>query len=165
MTEEIKQVKTLSTKTLGFNAKEIRKLVDGKNNEKIFLARIGGVVRDVIKGESAHGEYTMFKGIFFAVNNKGERYGSDSAFLPSNVTKKVAEGFTPGVIEIDLPPVDIFAVETDKNASGYAYHTDFMMSDDSVKKAEVISGTIFNTKLPGLPAPKAQAKLEGKKAS
>jgi hypothetical protein len=154
----VKQLKTLSTKDLGYTAKEIRKLVDGKGSEKVFIARIGGVINELIHGESKHGEWTAFKGKFFAVNEKNERFSSDVAFLPANLSKRLVEGWGEGVLQIDLPPADISVVESDKNASGYAFMCDFVLDDASIKKAEMIASTVFNTKLPQLAAPKVAKK-------
>lgn len=161
----IKSLKTLSTKDLGYSAKAVRALVDGKGAEKVFLARIGGVVTEIFTGESKHGEFSGVKGLFFAVNAAGERFTSDTAFLPTNLMSKVKEGFSEGVLQIDLPPADIFAVESDKNASGYAYLCNFTMTDEHVKKADTIANSIFNTKLPQLAAPvKEESKIKGKAA-
>lgn len=154
----VKSLKTLSTKDLGYTAKEIRKLVDGKGAEKVFIARIGGIAKEFFSGESKHGEYIGFKGLFFAVNKDNERFSSEVAFLPANLSKKLHDSFGDGVLEIDVPPADIFVVESDKNASGYAYMCNFTMTDESIKKADTIAASIFNTKLPQLEAPKVATK-------
>lgn len=144
----IKSLRTLSTKDLGFTAKEIRKLVEGKGNEKVFIARIGGVAKEMFTGESKHGEFIGFKGLFFAVNRNNERFTSEAAFFPKNLQDKLAAGFGPGVLEIEVPAADICVVESEKNASGYAYMCNFTMDDNAIKKADAIANNIFNSKLP-----------------
>jgi hypothetical protein len=152
----VKQLKTISTKDLGYTAKEIRKLVDGKGAEKVFIARIGGVVTGLFSGQSKHGDWTGFKGLFFAVNSKGEKYQSDTAFLPANLAKDIQAQWDAGVIQIQLPSADICVVETDKNASGFAYMCGYTMTEDHVKRADAIASSVFNTKIPQLESPKAE---------
>ena len=113
----MKSLQTLSVKNLGFSAKEIRKLVDGKGKEKVFIARIGGIAKEKFTVESKHGESVGFKGLFFAVNNMHEKFTSEVAFFPKNLSDKLCEAFGEGVLEIEVPAADIFAVESDKNAS------------------------------------------------
>jgi hypothetical protein len=166
----IKQLKTLSTKDLGYTAKEIRKLVEDKGSEKVFIARIGGVATGTIKGESKHGDWVGFKGLFFAVNAKNERFSSETAFLPSNLAKDLDAQFEVGVLQINLPSADIFVVESDKNASGYAYHCGYTMTEEHIKRADAIAASVFNTKLPTMleaskEETKAEAKTEAKKPS
>ena len=90
MEKEIKNLASISFKDLGFTAKEIRKLVEDKK-EAVFIARVGGVAMEFFNGESKHGEYTGFKGLFFAITKDGEEYQSKTIFLPSNISRKLRE--------------------------------------------------------------------------
>lgn len=153
---QVKQLKTISTKDLGYTAREIRKLVDGKGAEKVFIARLGGVVTGLFAGTSKHGDWTGFKGLFFAVNAKGEKFQADTAFLPTNLAKDIQEQWNSGVVQIQLPPCDICVTESDKNASGYAFICGYTMTEDHIKRADAIANSVFNTKLPTLEAPKPE---------
>lgn len=144
----VKKIASLSTKSFGYSAKEVRKIVEASPGEKIFLARIGGVAKEFFVGESKHGEYVGFKGLFFAINKDGEKFSSEVAFFPKNLSDKLREGFSEGVLQIDVPAADIFAVETEKNASGYAYMCNFAMDDDAIKKADAIAAVVFGGTLP-----------------
>lgn len=150
------KIASISIKTLGFNAKEIRKLVDD-NKEMQFLARIGGVVVESFTGESKHGDYIGFKGIFTCINRNKEIYTSTLAFLPGNIAKKLAEALGQGVIEVEFT-TDVFVTETNKNASGYSYICEPVLSDDAKRKADSISARVIGSKLPlALAAPVKKA--------
>lgn len=156
----VKNLKEISIKSLGYTAKENRKLVEDKGNQKVFIARVGGVVKGFFKGESKNGEYVGFKGLFFAVNSKGERFTSDTAYFPTGLSSKLEKGFGEGVVEIEMPPADIFIVESEKTGTGYAYMSEFTMTEENIKKADAIANQLFNTKLPiMLEAPKTKSKV------
>lgn len=158
MTEEIKELKIISTKDLGYTKKDLQKMTDGKGAEKIFLARITGVVQSVVTGEGKQGVWHMLKGMFFAINKDGMRFQSPNAFLPKNITKNIIENFSQGVIEIELPITDIFVTESEKSGVGYQFECNVTLTDDVIKKASILSDKLFSSKLPQLAAPKAQNK-------
>lgn len=142
----VSRVPSISIKTVGYNAKELRKLVDG-SKESIFLARVGGVVGESFTGESKNGEWTGLKGLFTIINKDEVAFASSIAFLPANITKKIVDQLTQGVVEVEFM-CDIFVAETDKNASGYSYIVEPVMSDEAAKKAQTISSRVLASKLP-----------------
>ena len=138
----MKKVSQISMKSLGYSAKEVRSLVDGKN-EAIFLGRIGGVAVETFHGEGKHGQWHGFKGSFIGANEKGDQYSANVAFFPTNITNKLLEQFEPGLVEIGVK-ADIYAVETDKNASGYAYMCEPVMSAETRTKVEKMQTELFS---------------------
>ena len=146
MDKEVLRVPKISVKTCGFSAKELRKLVDGVNGT-VFLLRIGGVAVEAFTGESSTGEWTGLRGLFTAVNKDGGAFHSTVAFLPASVTKKIADQLAQGVVEVEFA-ADIYISETDKNASGYSYQAEPILSENAAKKSEMISQRILGLKLP-----------------
>lgn len=156
---EVKNLKSISTKTLGYSAKEIRKLVEDKGGQTVFLARLGGIVAEYFTGEGKHGEWVGFKGNFAVVTKDNEKFTSKVAYLPNNIAAKLKAQLEQGVIEIEVK-ADIFVVETEKNASGYAYMCEPVMSMESEEKMVKLTNSVFSQKLPTslqLVAPKKQA--------
>lgn len=154
----MKRLASLSMKDLGFNAKEIRKIVDGKK-EAVFLARIGGIVVSHFTGEGKHGTWTGFKGNFIAVTKDNEQFSSGVAFMPENISKQIVERLTHGEIEIQLQ-ADVYGIETDKNASGYAFLCEPVMSAESDERMKKIADQILSKPLPTtlqIAAPKKKA--------
>lgn len=145
---ELKKIPSISTKTIGYSAKEIRKLVDGKQ-EQVFLARFGGVVLEAFAGSSKHGDWTGFKGIFACATRDETTFTSSVIFLPANVTKKVMDQLSQGVVEVEFK-ADIYVVESDKNASGYAFMCEPVLSEEANRKAEAVTSIVLKGKLPTL---------------
>ena len=155
---KIESIGSISTKNVGYSAREIRKLVEG-NQEVHFLARLGGVALEHFQGTSKHGEWYGFRGIFTIVNRDGKAYSSSVCYLPKNITMRLLEQFKLGVIEVQFM-VDIKAIASDKNASGYAFNVDVPASEDALKKAEAISSRVIGSmgvQLKALAAPKKPA--------
>ena len=138
----MKKVSQISMKALGYTPKEVRSLVDGKN-EAIFLGRIGGVAVETFNGEGKHGQWHGFKGSFIGVNEKGEQYSANAAFFPTNITNKLLEQFENGLVEIDVK-ADVYGIATDKNASGYAYMCEPVMSVETCTKIEKMQAELFS---------------------
>lgn len=149
---ETKRVPQINLKILGYNAKELRKMVDGVK-EQVFLAQVGGVVAEVFVGTSKHGEWTGLRGLFAMRDKDGQTYHSTTAFLPTNIVKKITDRMAQGEVEIEFA-AEIFVVESEKNASGYAYICEPIMSELAAKKAEAITQRLLIA-----PLPKQQAKL------
>lgn len=153
----VSRLPSISMKTAGYSAKELRKLVEG-NAEVQFLARIGGVVVEAFTGESKNGEWTGLKGMFTLINRDNKAFSSTVAFLPSNITNRIADQLNQGVIEVQFL-VDINITETEKNAAGYAFMAESVLSDDAAKKMETITSRVLTSKLP------SQLKIAGKKSA
>jgi len=141
MTNTIKKLTQISIKSLGYSAKDVRTMVEDKG-EAVFVGRIGGIAADVMSGESKHGQWHGFKGTFLAVNKDGHQFTAPAAFFPMQVTNKLLEQFSHGCVEVDVK-ADIYAIETDKNASGYAYMCEPIMSVESKNKMEKLQGELF----------------------
>lgn len=146
MTKTVKKLPSISIKTVGYSAKELRKLVE-ETNEAIFIARIGGVVAEAFSGMSKNGEWTGFKGIFTLATKDGDAYSSTTCFLPGNITKKLVDQLSQGVVEIEFL-ADISVAASEKVAAGYAFMCEPLLSDDAGKKAQLISDRVLNSKLP-----------------
>ena len=156
MSKELTNIKSISTKNIGFSAKTIRALVED-NNEVHFLARIGGVAIEQFTGTTKHGEYHGYKGVFSIVNRDGVKFTSTVLFPPANIAKKLADMFSQGEAEISFM-FDINVSSSDKNASGYAFMVDVPASEEALKKAAKISETVFGSRLPQLASPSKPAK-------
>lgn len=142
----IKKIPSISTKSLGYSAKELRKLVDGVKGA-VFLARVGGIVSSHFIGESKNGEWVGFKGRFFAMTKDNEGYDSSVIFLPANIANNLRAQLEKGVVELEVK-ADIFVVETDKNASGYAYMCEPVLSESADRRSEELAKQVFSGKLP-----------------
>lgn len=154
----IKSLKSIATKSLGYSAKEVRKFVDGKGDEPVFLARIGGIASTYFTGESKNGEFVGFKGAFLAQTRDGGMYESKTCYLPAQVSKDLRDRLSVGEVEIRVE-VDVFAVESDKNASGYAYLCEPVMSEAADNRIKELAKTIFG-KLPIAIEDKSKAKTK-----
>ncbi len=157
--KETKKLRSLSMKNLGFSAKELRKLVDGKK-EAVFLARIAGIAVETFVAESQHGESVGFKGEFVAITCNGDQFTSNTAFLPANVATKLAKQFEQGVVEVEIK-ADVYVSESEKSASGYGYICEPVMSAEQQSRLQKLATETFGAKLPkalALAAPKAEDK-------
>lgn len=139
---------SLSTKTMGFTAKELRKIVDGKPGAQ-FLFRVGGIVVEKFTGESKQGAWEAIKGIFTALAYDSKAYQSTVAFLPGSAIKKIADQLDQGVLEVQFL-YDIYVTESEKSGVGYSYMIEPVLSDDAVKKMESLSSRVLGGKLPTL---------------
>ena len=128
-------------KTLGFTAKQIRKIVEDNNGAQ-FLGRIGGLGVSYFTGENANGEWIGFKGRFVAVNKDNQAFESGVAFLPAAVANTMREMLDQGVVEVEIQ-VDVHAEESDKNASGYAYLCEPVLSERANDQLEKLKKSIF----------------------
>lgn len=146
MAKETVKLQSISMKTLGYTAKEIRKMVDGKEGAQ-FLARIGGIVASHFIGESTHGEFIGFKGVFQSVKPDGSSAAASLIYLPANVANALRAKLEQGEIEIEVF-ADIYAIETTKNASGYAYICEPVLSDSADKRMQQIAIKLLDAKLP-----------------
>ena len=166
MTEQVvKKLAAINFKDLGFSAKDIRKLVEDKN-EAVFIARVGGIAMEYFTGESKHGEFVGFKGQFLAITKDGEQFASSTIFLPTVVARKLREQLDHGVVEIEVK-ADVFVTETDKNASGYAYLCEPIMTSEAADKMVKLQKSILGSALPvqlALAAP-SEEKTKAKKSA
>ena len=161
----MKKLASLSMKTLGFTAKSIRKMVEDKG-EAVFLGRIAGVAGSFFTGESANGEYTGFKGQFAAVNKDGEQFEAAVCFVPAQIANPLRTAFEAGSTELELL-ADVYAIETDKNASGYAYLCEPVLSDKSNERLKQMKAALTNNLPKQIAAPveeKTEAKAKAKAA-
>ena len=149
---------SISTKTLGFTAKENRKLTEDKGAERVFLCRLGGVVIEAFHGESKNGPWVGFKGLFTAMKADKSVYQSTIAFLPGNISKQISDRLSNGEVEIQFS-ADLFITESDKSGVGFSYICEPILSDEAQKKSESIMKRLLGTALPGV------AQLEDKTAS
>lgn len=156
----MKKLKQISMKELGYSAKEIRNLVEDKG-EAVFLARIGGVAVETFKGEGIHGEWNGFKGEFIAANQKGEKFASSVAFFPANIANQLLDQFEHGVVEVEVK-ADVYAIESDKNASGYGYMCEPVIDAKTKSRVEQMQGSLFKD-LPLAIEDKTQMPAKGKK--
>lgn len=140
---QVFKVASISTKSIGFSSKEIRKIVED-SNEVHLLARIGGVALDFFTGTSKHGEWQGFKGIFTLVTRDGRTFTSSVVYLPKNITDKLYSQMQQGVVEVSFL-VDINVTASDKNASGYAFNVDAVRSEAAEQKAKTISDTVIGS--------------------
>lgn len=157
----MKKLASISPKTLGFSAKEIRKIVEDKG-QAVFIARVCGVAASYFTGESSNGEYIGFKGSFAATTLHGEILESGVAFFPATIAKPLRDAFENGQTEIEVM-ADIFAQESEKNASGYAYICEPVLSDLSRQKAENLKNRLLQN-LPIAIEDKTAEKATKKKA-
>lgn len=148
-------VKQISMKTIDYSAKKIRALVDGKK-EAVFIARVGGVALGIFSGTSKHGEWHGLKGAF-KMETLDAAYKSNTAFLPIGITDNIVKSMQKdGLAEVPFI-FDIFVSETEKNASGYAYMCEPVMTSESEKRAKEIFDRISRSTMPkqkALAAPK-----------
>jgi hypothetical protein len=146
---EVTKVASISIKTAGYSAKDIRNLVSGSatKGETHFLARVGGVVVESFGGESKNGHWDGFKGIFTLINKDGKAFSSTTIFLPLNITKGLMEKLSHGRVEVSFM-ADIFVVESDKVASGYGYICESVASEEAEKIASTIADRVIGGKLP-----------------
>lgn len=128
------KAQSISMRQLGYTAKSIRKLCEDAG-EAVFIARVAGIVSEHFTGENNYGEWVGFRGRFMAVTRDGEKYESATAFLPAAVTNPLRENLEHGAVEIEVG-ADIYAQESDANASGYAYVCDPMISDKGKEKIQ-----------------------------
>lgn len=141
-----KKIPSISMKSLGFNAKELRKLCEDKK-EAVFVARIGGIASQFFTGESKFGDWVGFKGDFSCVTHEKEVLEASTAFLPSTIANALVERLKQGEVEIEVI-ADIFVIETDKNASGYAYMCEPVMSESADRRKQEINKRLLAAKLP-----------------
>ena len=159
MDVEFDKIEAINSKNLGFTAKEIRKRVEDQG-KAVFLYRVGGVVADYYTGETEKGEWIGFRGQFVAMSADGRNVQSAVAYLPAQVAKKLREELEAGVVEIEMK-ADIFAIETDKNASGYAYMSEPIMSRAGREKLAKVRNLLLEDELPiSLAAPSKAPALE-----
>lgn len=138
----MKKLNSISMREIGYSAKELRNMTEDKG-EAVFIARIGGVAVENIKGEGKHGEWNGFKGTFIAANNKGEQFQAKVAFFPANITNNLLEQFAHGVLEVEVK-ADVYAIETDKNASGYAYMCEPVIDARTKSRVQELQSELFN---------------------
>jgi hypothetical protein len=150
------KVAKISIKELGFSAKEIRKSVEGKI-EAVFLARIGGYATEAFSGESDTGTWTGFKGVFSAINSKKEEFTASVAYFPGNVTSGLEKSLSETKKEVAVA-VDVFAVETTKNSSGYAYVCEPVLTPELASKMKSITDNLLSAPLPNEPVKLASNK-------
>lgn len=160
MSNKSQKIKAISMKNLGYSAKEIRKLVEDKKGS-VFLGRISGVVANYFSGESKNGEFTGFRGAFAAVNAAGEVYESGTAFFPAGVANDLKKQLEQGVIEIEVT-ADVYAEESDKNASGYAYICEPVLSAEKQDRMSKMKANLTKG-LPTMLEDKTKDKTEAKK--
>lgn len=160
MSEDAKPINQINMKALGFPAKTIRSLVEDKN-EAIFLVRIVGVVADYFTGETDRGGFTGFRGDFKALTNNNEVFTSRVAFFPAQIAGSLLENLKQGVVEIEVT-ADIFAQESDKNASGYAYMCEPIMSKTGKEKMSRLTKLLQNDLPVSLDARNKAVALEDK---
>lgn len=146
MDDEFKKVAQINGKDLGFTANAIRELVKGKTGA-VFLYRIGGVVSDYFTGESKNGEWVGFRGQFIAMLTDGQKFQSSAAFFPAQVATRLREQLEQGVVEVEVT-ADIFAQYTDKNATGYAYMCEPIMSATGKQKLAAVKRLVMEDELP-----------------
>jgi hypothetical protein len=166
--QEVKKLAAINFKDLGFSAKEIRKLIEDKK-EAVFLARIGGIAMEYFTGESKNGEFTGFKGQFLAITKDGNQYSASTVFFPVSIATKLREQMDSGVTEIEVK-ADVYATETDKNASGYAYLCEPVMTSEAAEKMAKLQKSILGTALPvqlalAKPAEEKTEKVAAKKSA
>lgn len=153
---QISAVASISANTIGFTAKNIRRLVDEKGNEKQFLYRVGGVVEQLITGEGKHGTWYGFKGQFFAAT-PDKAFESTTIFLPSTLANPIVEQLQQGVTGIEFKG-DVFAIETEKNASGYAFLAEPVITATAKEKFTKLQKSVLGEPLPLLAAPDKEEK-------
>lgn len=136
----MKKLNSLSMKSLGFTAKEIRKTVEDAG-EAVFLGRFGGVVTEFFTGESKNGEWIGFKGQFLGVNNSCKKYTAPICFFPAGIANGLRDKLEQGVIEIEIQ-ADVYAIESDKNASGYAYLCEPVLSEEKQDRLEKMANSL-----------------------
>lgn len=155
MTEATK-LPQINSKVLGFTAKEIRKIVESKPGSH-FLYRVGGVVAGYFTGETGNGEWTGFRGLFVAQKSDGTVYEANAAFFPAQIAAQLRERLEAGGEEIEVS-ADIFAAESDKNAAGFSYMCEPIISDTGRAKLDKLKGKLTGQALPiALEAPKASS--------
>lgn len=157
MSNNVKEIASLSTANLGYSAKSLRKLTEDKGAEKNFLYRVAGVVDSIITGEGKHGSWVGFKGQFVAVMPNGDVFKSNAAFLPATIAKGVEERLSHGEVDIEFKG-DVFAVETDKNASGYAFLCDPVITAVARDKFDKLTAAISGEPMPALISAPAEVK-------
>jgi hypothetical protein len=144
--EDVKKVQSLSTKSLGFTPKEIRKLVEGQEGA-VFLARYGGVVESSFSGESSKGDWVGFKGQFMCLTKDGNKLQSSVAYFPSQISKSIVEKISDGLADIEIK-ADIYVIESDKNPSGYAYMCEPVITAEAQEKFKRLASDVFENNLP-----------------
>jgi len=142
----IKKLKDISTKNLGYGAKELRKVTEDAGGA-VFLYRVGGIVLEQFSGEGKTGDWTGFKGRFFAANKDGEKFESTVAYFPATITTRLKEQFSRGEVEIEIK-ADVFVIETDKVATGYAYMCEPVLTETTDNRAQQLAKELLGGKLP-----------------
>lgn len=158
----MKNIASISSKTLGYTAKAIRKLVEDSKGETVFLARVGGIVESHFIGESKNGEWVGFKGQFIAVTKDNEQITAKVAFFPAGIANQLRQKLEQGLVECEVK-ADIYAVETDKNASGYAYMCEPVITQEAMDKFARLTASVGSAPLPQLSNNSNQAKIEAPK--
>lgn len=143
----------INMKSLGYNAKVIRALIDGRteDDDPLWLGRINGIATEFFTGESENGEWVGFRGDFVAVNKDGAQKEGRSAFFPLAVGARLHELMKLGQTDIEVK-VDIYVVPSDK-AVGYAYICEPVMSE----KAKSRMGELRTSLMKDLPVKLALA--------
>lgn len=147
--KQVLNLPSIGFKSLGFTKKELQKLVDGKK-EKIFIARVGGVVAEAFSGTGVHGVWWGMKGIFSLITKDGDKYVSTVTYLPTNITNQIREKLDQGQIEVEFA-ADIYVAESEKSGPGYAFLCETIMSEDAKRKADAITSRVFESNLPTQP--------------
>ena len=88
-----------------------------------------------------------FKGRFFAVNKEGNKFESTVAYFPTTITNKLVEQFSRGEVEIEIK-ADVFVIETDKVATGYAYMCEPVLTETADNRAQQLAKELLGGKLP-----------------
>lgn len=130
---EIAFIKKISTKMLGYEKKQIRKMVE---KAPCGLYRVYGLATGVRYGDGDNGPWIKFVGQFEAVNmSTGALIRSGELFLPNNVTPILESQIIAGKGEDKFKGIqfalEIGAKEDEESAVGYVYTSKDLMPSDA----------------------------------
>lgn len=121
------------------------------------LVNVSGFAYAEFEVPTKYGPMVGFKGDFVCVNLlTGEVSESDAAFLPKGLTKELQKKLANGS-EISFA-ADIQAMETDKNAYGYAWVAEMPRTEEMQNRREKLKAEAlkYASTIKALPKPSAE---------
>lgn len=145
MANESKPLAQMNIKNCGVNG-----LQAIKEEKQVFLVRIFGEANEAkTKLNRANDPYTYLIGNFKAKNNKGERFHSDTLFLPATIQEKVeAELKSAGGNPVEFG-YDIHTTPDTKSSVGYRYAATSIRKTAATDRLAAMEAELDGTPMPG----------------
>jgi len=164
MSKSQKLLRKLTTKTLGYDKRQLQTLANiaiEQGLESVHIYNLAGRAKRTQRGESDYGPWCAFKGEFIATLPDGGEYRSPKCFIPepfgdmmaSHVEQTDDNGElqyvqTDFAIEVHVKPAD--------TAAGYEYHVVPLLKAQESDELLHLRGEMEAHQPKALPAPKKE---------